>query len=85
MSDLRFALEEAFRRENIEIPFPQQDLHIRSVDGEVMGNMGQGASTVATEAQTEEKLQEEPVQKEQEKAPGRKAGKKASRKKRKGE
>lgn len=29
-SDLRFEIEEAFRKENIEIPFPQQDIHVRS-------------------------------------------------------
>ncbi len=40
ISDLRFAIEEAFRRENIEIPFPQRDLNIRSVDGDVMGAFG---------------------------------------------
>jgi len=28
-SDLCFAIEEAFRREGIEIPFPQQDVHVR--------------------------------------------------------
>ena len=30
-SDLYFAIFEAFRREAIEIPFPQRDLHIRSI------------------------------------------------------
>lgn len=29
-SDLRFAINAAFRRERIEIPFPQRDLHVRS-------------------------------------------------------
>lgn len=30
-SDLYFAIFEAFRKHNIEIPFPQRDLHIRSI------------------------------------------------------
>lgn len=30
LSDLRFAVEAAFRQEGIVIPFPQRDLHIRS-------------------------------------------------------
>jgi len=29
-SDLRFAIDSAFRKANIEIPFPQRDLHLRS-------------------------------------------------------
>ena len=29
-SDLRFEIEEAFRKENIEIPFPQRDIHVRT-------------------------------------------------------
>jgi len=31
-SDLRFAIDEAFRAAEIEIPFPQRDLHLRSSD-----------------------------------------------------
>ncbi|MDJ0942618.1 MAG: mechanosensitive ion channel [Kiloniellales bacterium] len=30
-SDLRFAIDEAFREEGIEIPFPQRDLHVKSI------------------------------------------------------
>ncbi len=30
ISDLHFAVDEAFRQEGIEIPFPQRDLHLRS-------------------------------------------------------
>jgi small-conductance mechanosensitive channel len=30
-SDLYFAIFEAFRKESIEIPFPQRDLHVRSI------------------------------------------------------
>jgi small-conductance mechanosensitive channel len=30
-SDLYFAIFEAFRKANIEIPFPQRDLHVRSI------------------------------------------------------
>ncbi len=30
LSDLRFAVDAAFRANNVEIPFPQRDLHIRS-------------------------------------------------------
>ena len=31
-SDLHFAIDEAFRANGIEIPFPQRDLHVRSID-----------------------------------------------------
>ncbi len=30
ISDLNFAIDKMFREKNIEIPFPQRDLHIRS-------------------------------------------------------
>ena len=29
-SDLRFAIDKAFREHEIEIPFPQRDIHIRT-------------------------------------------------------
>jgi potassium efflux system protein len=32
VSDLNFAIEKALREANIQIPFPQRDLHLRSVD-----------------------------------------------------
>jgi len=31
-SDLRFAIDKAFRENGVAIPFPQRDLHLRSVD-----------------------------------------------------
>ena len=33
ISDLNFAIYEKFKEHGIEIPFPQRDLHIRSVNG----------------------------------------------------
>jgi small-conductance mechanosensitive channel len=35
-SDLYFTIFRRFREEGIEIPFPQRDLHLRSVDGAVL-------------------------------------------------
>ncbi|MGB5398279.1 MAG: hypothetical protein WBN96_14125, partial [Gammaproteobacteria bacterium] len=32
LSDMNFAIEKALRDNAIEIPFPQRDLHLRSVD-----------------------------------------------------
>ena len=34
-SDLNFAIEKGLREANIEIPFPQRDLHLRSVDSAI--------------------------------------------------
>ena len=39
-SELRFALTRAFRERDITIPFPQRDLHVRSVDGAVIDRVG---------------------------------------------
>jgi small-conductance mechanosensitive channel len=33
LSDLRFAIDQEFRKQGIEIPFPQRDLHIKSQPG----------------------------------------------------
>jgi small-conductance mechanosensitive channel len=32
LSDLNFAIEKALRENGVEIPFPQRDLHLRSMD-----------------------------------------------------
>ncbi len=34
-SDLNFAIDKAFRKADIEIPFPQRDLHVRSWSSEL--------------------------------------------------
>ncbi|HEY5692331.1 MAG TPA: mechanosensitive ion channel family protein, partial [Cyclobacteriaceae bacterium] len=34
LSDLRYAIDREFRNENITIPFPQRDLHIKSCETE---------------------------------------------------
>ena len=39
-SDLYFAIFEAFRKQNIEIPFPQRDLHIRLVSEAASSALG---------------------------------------------
>ncbi|MGD2056767.1 MAG: mechanosensitive ion channel, partial [Gammaproteobacteria bacterium] len=35
LSDLNFAIEKGLREANIEIPFPQRDLHVRSMDSAI--------------------------------------------------
>ncbi len=42
-SDLRFAIDRAFREHGIEIPFPQRDLHIRT------GNLAASTAAASTE------------------------------------
>lgn len=39
-SDIRFAIDAAFRRHGIEIPFPQRDITLRGVDGDVVRGFG---------------------------------------------
>jgi len=38
-SDLRFAIDKAFRKYNIEIPFPQQDIYIRNIPDELKNSL----------------------------------------------
>ena len=57
-SDLRYALEAAFERAGIVIPFPQRDLHLRSLDPQlrdaVLGEGSHGESSPkSTEGETE--------------------------------
>ena len=35
LSDLHFTIDESFRAHDVEIPFPQRDLHLRSIDSDV--------------------------------------------------
>ena len=35
LSDLHFTIDESFREHDMEIPFPQRDLHLRSIDSDV--------------------------------------------------
>jgi potassium efflux system protein len=40
MSEIKVAVEKAIREAGVEIPFPQRDLHVRSVDpgaGQALG------------------------------------------------
>ncbi len=47
-SDLYFAIFEAFRKENIEMPFPQRDLHLRSIAGPLVAALSPGAGRSST-------------------------------------
>ena len=48
-SDLRFTIDEAFRKESIEIPFPQRDLHVKSL-GELPQALAEGRTESAAPA-----------------------------------
>ncbi|WP_305046941.1 mechanosensitive ion channel family protein [Geoalkalibacter sp.] len=49
-SDLGRYVDRRFREENIEIPFPQRDLHLRSVDGAVLGQARDKSAALAADA-----------------------------------
>ena len=49
-SDLYFAIFDAFTKEGIEMPFPQRDLHLRSIDADAWVAMQDGASKVKAES-----------------------------------
>jgi len=42
-SDLYFSIFEAFREHGIEMPFPQRDLHLRTVDASVISTVSQSS------------------------------------------
>ena len=46
-SDLYFAIFAAFREQGIEIPFPQRDPHVRSVDASISASFGLGETPEA--------------------------------------
>ncbi len=41
-SDLLQAIDAEFRKANVEIPFPQRDLHLRSIDGSLLADLAKG-------------------------------------------
>ena len=45
LSDLHFTIDESFREHDIEIPFPQRDLHLRSIDEDVAIRHGPTAAS----------------------------------------
>lgn len=47
-SDLLQAIDEKFRLANVEIPFPQRDLHLRSIDGDLLANFSKGRENSQT-------------------------------------
>ena len=42
ISDLNFAIVQAFRARDITIPFPQRDLHVRSVEPTLLATQSDG-------------------------------------------
>jgi small-conductance mechanosensitive channel len=49
-SDLYFAIFEEFRRLNIELPFPQRDLHVRSISPDVVSSLSTGPTALRPQA-----------------------------------
>lgn len=56
-SDIRYAIMRAFRDEGIEIPFPQQDLHIRDIDRLERAMTGSKAEPAASEPRSKPRRQ----------------------------
>jgi len=54
-NDLHMAIDEAFRKANIEIAFPQRDIHIRSIDAPLPGAQGLPVSQAPKGPQSEPK------------------------------
>lgn len=52
-SDLCFAIDKAFREADIEIPFPQRDVHLRDVPAEMRVRDSRRAKPAGAEAETE--------------------------------
>jgi small-conductance mechanosensitive channel len=53
---IRFAIDREFRKNGIEIPFPQRDIHIRSVDGGKIEFSGNGDEKAPDAAPTDDGL-----------------------------
>ena len=54
-NDLHMAIDDAFRKANIEIAFPQRDIHIRSIDAPLPGAQGLPVSQAPKGPQSEPK------------------------------
>ncbi len=58
ISELNFAIEAEFRRRGIRIPFPQQDIHIRSLEGLVSPSPNGGSRSLPDAASIQSALSE---------------------------
>ncbi len=58
ISELNFAIEAEFRRRGIRIPFPQQDIHIRSLEGLVPPSSDGGSRSLPDAASIQSALSE---------------------------
>jgi potassium efflux system protein len=58
ISELNFAIEAEFRRRGIRIPFPQQDIHIRSLEGLVSLSRNGGSRSLPDAASIQSALSE---------------------------
>jgi small-conductance mechanosensitive channel len=58
ISELNFAIEAEFRRRGIRIPFPQQDIHIRSLEGFAPPSQNGGSRSLPDAASIQSALSE---------------------------
>jgi small-conductance mechanosensitive channel len=53
-SDLRVGMDQTLAENEIEIPFPQRDLHVRSMDTRAAERLAEGVAMISTEVEDDE-------------------------------